>query len=47
MSIIVDGYNFIGRSHEFMLNDMAARDKIIYLMGLYCAKAKKNIDAGV
>ncbi len=43
MSIIVDGYNFIGRSREFMLNDMAARDKVIYLMGLYCAKAKKTL----
>ena len=43
MSIIVDGYNYIGRSQEFRLEDSTARDKIIYLMGQYCAKAKKSL----
>ena len=43
MSIIVDGYNYIGRSLEFQLSDPGARDKIIYLMGQYCAKAKKTL----
>jgi predicted RNA-binding protein with PIN domain len=43
MSIIVDGYNYIGRSQELHLSDPTARDKAIYLMGQYCAKAKKTL----
>lgn len=43
MSIIVDGYNYIGRSQELQLNDPAARDTTIYLMGQYCAKARKTL----
>ncbi len=43
MSIIVDGYNYIGRSQEFRLHDPKARDQIIYLMGQYCGKAKKSL----
>lgn len=43
MSIIVDGYNYIGRSRELSLSDPAASDKIIYLMGQYCGKVKKTL----
>lgn len=43
MSIIVDGYNYIGRSQELQLNDAGARDKVIYLMGQYCARVKKSL----
>ena len=43
MSIIVDGYNYIGRSQELQLNDSGARDKVIYLMGQYCARVKKSL----
>jgi predicted RNA-binding protein with PIN domain len=43
MSILVDGYNYIGRSQDLRLDDPKARDKIIYLMGQYCARVKKNL----
>ena len=43
MSIIVDGYNYIGRSTELTLQDTGARDKIIYLFGQYCARAQKML----
>ncbi len=43
MSILVDGYNYIGRSQELRLDDSSARDKVIYLMGRYCARAKKSL----
>lgn len=43
MSILVDGYNYIGRSQELLLNDAGARDKVIYLMGQYCARVKKSL----
>jgi predicted RNA-binding protein with PIN domain len=43
MSILVDGYNYIGRSEELRLDDPKARDKVIYLMGQYCARAKKSL----
>ncbi|PID56906.1 hypothetical protein CSB45_09620 [candidate division KSB3 bacterium] len=43
MSIFIDGYNYIGRSQDFSLDDPNARDKVIYLMGQYCARAKKNV----
>lgn len=43
MSIIVDGYNYIGRSAELTLQDTGARDKIIYLFGQYCARAQKML----
>lgn len=43
MSIIVDGYNYIGRSREFQLQDPTSRDKLIYLMGHYCRKTKKTV----
>lgn len=43
MSIIVDGYNYIGRSVELTLQDTGARDKIIYLFGQYCARAQKML----
>ncbi len=43
MSIIVDGYNYIGRSTELTLQDTHAREKIIYLFGQYCARAKKTL----
>ncbi len=43
MSIIVDGYNYIGRSHELKLDDPTARDKVIYLMGQYCGRVKKTL----
>ena len=43
MSILVDGYNYIGRSEELRLDDPKARDKVIYLMGQYCARTKKSL----
>jgi len=43
MSIIVDGYNYIGRSAELTLQDTGARDRIIYLFGQYCARAQKKL----
>ncbi|PIE33451.1 hypothetical protein CSA56_11635 [candidate division KSB3 bacterium] len=43
MSIIVDAYNYIGRSQELRLDDPSVRDKVIYLMGQYCAKVKKSV----
>lgn len=43
MSIIVDGYNYIGRSKELQLNDPEARDKLIYLMGQYGRVAQKAL----
>lgn len=43
MSIIVDGYNYIGRSREFQLKDSTAAQKIIYLMGQYCGRIKKSL----
>jgi predicted RNA-binding protein with PIN domain len=43
MSIIVDGYNYIGHSRELELSDPAARDQIIYLMGQYCRKVHKSL----
>ncbi len=43
MSIIVDGYNYIGRSQELKLDDSAATDKVIYLMGQYCGRVKKTL----
>ena len=42
MSIIIDGYNFIGRARELQLDDPKARDTAIYLVGQYCAKTKKH-----
>lgn len=43
MSIIVDGYNYIGRSQELRLDDPGSGDRIIYLMGQYCGRVKKNL----
>lgn len=43
MSIIVDGYNYIGHSRELDLQDSGARDQVIYLMGQYCARVKKSL----
>jgi len=43
MSIIVDGYNYIGRSREFELSDPTAKDRIIYLMGRYCNRVHKSL----
>lgn len=43
MSIIVDGYNYIGHSRELELQDPGARDQVIYLMGQYCARVKKSL----
>lgn len=43
MSIIVDGYNYIGHSQELQLQDPGARDQVIYLMGQYCARVKKSL----
>ena len=43
MSIIVDAYNYIGHSQELRLDDPSARDRIIYLMGQYCARVKKSL----
>lgn len=43
MSIIVDGYNYIGRSREFDLNDPEAKNKLIYLFGQYCSKVHKAL----
>ena len=43
MSIIVDGYNYIGRSQELTLQDESAREKLIFLFGQYCARAKKTL----
>ncbi len=43
MSIIVDAYNYIGHSQELHLDDPSARDKVIYLMGQYCARVKKSV----
>jgi predicted RNA-binding protein with PIN domain len=43
MSIIIDGYNYIGRSRELQLSDPEAKDKLIYLLGQYCAKVHKQL----
>lgn len=43
MSIIVDGYNYIGRSQKLRLNDPKARDTIISLFGQYCRKTRKSL----
>lgn len=43
MSIIVDGYNYIGHSRELDLSEPAAKDKIIYLMGQYCRRVHKSL----
>jgi predicted RNA-binding protein with PIN domain len=43
MSIIIDGYNYIGRSREFKLSDPEVQDKLIYLMGQYCNKVHKSL----
>ncbi len=43
MSIIVDGYNYIGCSRELELSDPTAKDKVIYLMGQYCSKVHKAL----
>ena len=43
MSILVDGYNYIGRSEELRLDDPKSRDTLIYLMGQYCARVKKSL----
>jgi len=43
MSIIVDGYNYIGRSQKLRLNDPRARDTIISLFGQYCRKTRKSL----
>ncbi len=43
MSIIVDGYNYIGRSRSLRLNDPTARDTIISLFGQYCRKARRSL----
>jgi predicted RNA-binding protein with PIN domain len=43
MSILVDGYNYIGHSEELALNDPRAAEKLIYLMGQYCGRARKTL----
>ena len=44
MSIIVDGYNYIGRSRRGLrLDDPKARDTIISLFGQYCRKTRKSL----
>lgn len=44
MSIIVDGYNYIGRSRRGLrLHDPKARDAIISLFGQYCRRARKSL----
>ena len=43
MSIIVDGYNYIGRSREFKLSDPEVKDKVIYLLGQYCNNVHKSL----
>jgi predicted RNA-binding protein with PIN domain len=43
MSIIVDGYNYIGRSRALRLSDPSARDRIISLFGQYCRKTRKSV----
>lgn len=43
MSIIVDGYNYIGRSQRLKLSDPEARDTIISLFGQYCRRTKKAL----
>jgi predicted RNA-binding protein with PIN domain len=43
MSIIVDGYNYIGRSQQLRLDDPKARDTIISLFGQYCRKTRKSL----
>lgn len=43
MSIIVDGYNYIGRSRELQLHDPEASGKLIYLMGQYCRIVQKTL----
>jgi predicted RNA-binding protein with PIN domain len=43
MSILVDGYNYIGHSGELALSDPRAADKLIYLMGQYCGRARKTL----
>jgi predicted RNA-binding protein with PIN domain len=43
MSIIVDGYNYIGRSRELALSDPAAPDKLIYLLGQYGGKIHTSV----
>jgi predicted RNA-binding protein with PIN domain len=43
MSIIVDGYNYIGHSRELELSDPTAKDKVIYLLGRYCSRVHKSL----
>lgn len=43
MSIIVDGYNYIGHSRELALSDPTAKDKLIYLLGQYGGKTHTSL----
>ncbi len=43
LSIIVDAYNYIGRSRELTLGDSKSSDTLIVLLGKYCGRVKKKL----